>query len=126
MGRPSELDPQEFLPLHLLEFRILMALTGGDRHGYAIVKEIEARESSQKIFPANLYRRLRDLLGRALIEEAPAPAKAEPERRPRRYFRLTALGMAVAHSEATRLEELVRDARERDLLSATLSQSRVE
>ena len=53
--------PQSFLPLHPLELRVLLVLTEGEAHGYSIVKQIEDRERHlPKIYPANLYRRIRD------------------------------------------------------------------
>lgn len=107
-------DPRE-LPLHPLEFRILLVLLDGASHGYRIVKEIEAREGEGRIWPANLYRRMRDLLARGLIEETSAPRGEDAH--PRRvYVRVSALGRRVARAEAERLEELVADARARRLL----------
>lgn len=50
-------------PLHPLEFRILFVLLDGPARGYRIVKAIEAREAGHtRIYPANIYRRIRDLL----------------------------------------------------------------
>ncbi len=105
-------------PLHPLEFRILMGLQEGPRHGYSIVKEVEAAEGEgRRLFPANLYRRIRDLTSRGLIEETDPPEGGEMEGRPRRYFRLTERGVEVARAEAQRLQQLVVEARERGLLS---------
>ena len=108
-------DPQSFLPLHPLEFRILLVLLDGPGHGYAIVQAIEARDPEAAVYPANLYRRIRDLLGRGLLRDAAPPAGEDPEGR-RRYVAVTALGRAVARAEAERLEALVRDARAAALL----------
>jgi len=75
------------------------------------VKEIEARETTlPSIYPGNLYRRIRDLLAKGLLEDAEPPAAGDSDPR-RRYFRPTPLGKAVARAEARRLEELVREAR---------------
>jgi DNA-binding PadR family transcriptional regulator len=108
-----------FLPLHPLEFRILLILLGGPSHGYAIVQEIEERETElRSIYPANLYRRIRDLLAKGLLENAPPPdAEAADPRR--RYFRVTELGRAVARAETDRLEGVLAEARDRGLLSTT-------
>jgi DNA-binding PadR family transcriptional regulator len=96
------------LPLHPLELRILMALVDGPSYGTRIVEEVEAREGGRmRLYPANLYRRIRDLMGRKLLEEAPAPEGADPRRT---YVRLSALGRDVARAEARRLRELVDDA----------------
>ena len=48
-------------PLHPHEFRILLALMEGPSFGTRIVEEIERREKGTKLYPANLYRRIRDL-----------------------------------------------------------------
>lgn len=108
-------DAQAFLPLHPLEFRILLVLLDGASHGYRIVKEIEAREAGERIWPANLYRRIRDLLAKGLVEEA-LPPRADSADPRRSYVRVSALGRRVARAEARRLEELVADARARRLL----------
>ncbi len=101
--------------LHPLEFRILLVLLAGVSHGYRIVKEIEEREGSQ-VYPANLYRRIRDLLARGWIETCePEGSDAAGDRR-RTYVRLTDLGRAVARAEARRLAALVSDARAAELL----------
>ena len=94
------------LPLHPLEARILVVLTEGPAHGYRIVQEIEQRDSAwTKIFPANLYRRVRALSARGLISQT-AVADAP---RGRRSFELTSLGNAVAKAEAERMRDLLAD-----------------
>lgn len=118
MPSPSP-HPGSFLPLHPLEFRILMILLDGPSHGYAVVQEIEDREGVRgKIYPANLYRRIRDLLAHGLVEDAGPPEGESPDPR-RRYFRLTGLGKEVVRAEAERLGELLAEARGRGLFSTT-------
>lgn len=111
MSRPDD-DPRDYLPLHPLEFRILLALQDQARHGYAIVKDVEARAGeARKIFPANLYRRIRSLRASGLVADADPPAGEEPDdQRERRYFRLTRMGREVAVAEARRLRELLGEA----------------
>jgi len=70
-----------------------------------------------RLYPANLYRRIRDLMSRELLEEAPAPEGADPRRT---YVRLTQLGREVARAEARRLQELVDDAARLRLLPEAL------
>jgi DNA-binding PadR family transcriptional regulator len=92
-----------------------MALLDGPSYGTRIVEEIEAREgSSRKIYPANLFRRIRDLMEQGLIQDAPSPADADPRRS---YLRLTRRGRAVARAEARRLRDLVVEAERHRLLS---------
>lgn len=112
-------DPIGFLPLHPLEFRILLVLLDGPAHGYRIVKEVEARENEiSGIYPGNLYRRIRGLLSKGLLEEVDAPAGSDADPR-RKYFIPTSLGAAVAKAEGRRLENLVRDARAVGVISGS-------
>lgn len=107
----KKVDPLSFLPLHPLEARILLLLSEGEAHAYKIVKEIEQRDASwTTIFPANLYRRIRDLLAKGLIELV-HDSRAESGRA-RRTFRITELGAEVARCEWKRLEALIQDFRE--------------
>jgi DNA-binding PadR family transcriptional regulator len=111
---PPRVDPAAHLPLHPLEFRILLVLLEGPTHGYRIVQEIEAREAGRAaVYPANLYRRIRSLVAAGLVEEVAAPAGEDPRRR---YLSVTRAGHQVARAEAERLRELVADARALDLL----------
>ncbi len=117
MTKLRDPDVAVFLPLNPVVFRILMVLTEGERHGYSIVKEVEKESGGAiAIEPGNLYRSLRKLLAEGIIEEsARRPDPSDDDAR-RRYFRLSALGRRVVRAEAARLDELVRDARARDLL----------
>jgi DNA-binding PadR family transcriptional regulator len=106
--------------LTTLEFRILLVLMDGDLHGYGIAKEVERRDSSLgKIFPTNLYRRLRDMAQRGMIDHLPTAPDGDQKRR----FRITTFGRQVAREEAKRLEDLVLDARRYDLLSSRTASS---
>lgn len=110
MNELSE-DTKALLPLHPLAFRVLLVLIEGSAHGYRIIKEIEDKDGGWiRIFPANLYRRIRDLLAEGLVEETDAP-RGELDDPRRRYFRITARGRAIARLEAQRITELATDAR---------------
>lgn len=107
----SKPDVSSFLPLHPHTFRILVALREEERHGYAIVKELERDpEVVGRIMPANLYRRIRTLRDQGLIEESDERPDPEVEDQRRRYFRVTGLGDGVARAEAHRLKSLVERA----------------
>jgi DNA-binding PadR family transcriptional regulator len=104
--------PEDFLPLHPLELRILLAVIDAPSHAYRIVKAIEAAEGRRfKLHPANLYRRIRDLADKGLIEEVDAPDAEDTSDRPRTFYAATPLGRQVARAEAARLEELLKSAR---------------
>ena len=104
-----------------LNFEILLALAEGERHGWALVRELQSRDGSERILPANFYRTLRGMVAEGLIEHAPPPrAKRDDTGDPsrRRYFRVTAAGREAARLEARRLEALVRESRDKRLLPA--------
>lgn len=109
--------PEAFLPLTSVAFEILLALADGDRHGYSILQEIESRTGGVvSLHAGTLYRALARLLEGQLIEELDArPERSQDDER-RRYYRLTARGIAVARAEAARLEGQVSAARARRLL----------
>ena len=101
-------DPQSFLPLPQAQFHVLVALTAGDRHGYALMGAVE--ESSGGLIrmgPATLYGTLKNLVARGLVEESDRRAPSDDDQR-RRYYRLTGLGRATCRAEADRLSALVR------------------
>ncbi|MES2306354.1 MAG: helix-turn-helix transcriptional regulator [Gemmatimonadota bacterium] len=107
------LDPQELLPLHPLSFEILLLLLDGPAHAYLIVKQLaEQSPTGQLVMPANLYRRIRDMLEQELIAER--PVHDDPRRR--REFRITPLGKRVAQAEARRLQGALALARSKGLL----------
>jgi DNA-binding PadR family transcriptional regulator len=113
---PDALQP----PLKPLVFQVLLALAGGERHGWSLVRDLQTRGEFGGLMPGNFYRTLRGMLADGLIEESPrrrAAAGGEDDER-RRYFRLTAHGVDAAAAEARRLEGLVRESRERRLLSS--------
>lgn len=102
---------EDILPLHPEAFRILVILRDGERHGYAIVKELERDPGRPgRVLPANLYRRIRWLVDHGLIEESDARPDPELDDERRRYFRVTEFGEDVARAEAHRLQELLAGA----------------
>ena len=102
---------ERHLPMHPEAFRILLVLRGGERHGYALVKELERDPGRPgKVMPANLYRRIRSLLEHGLIAEAEERPDPSLDDQRRRYFAVTDLGEAVARAEARRLQSLLAGA----------------
>jgi DNA-binding PadR family transcriptional regulator len=98
----------DYLPLHPLEFQVLLALMDGVAHAYRIVRQVENRQPAwSRILPTNLYRRIWRLSGLSLIEEVPDKADTE---RPRKHFVITALGRQVVAAEAARLRGLLQEA----------------
>ena len=101
-------DPQSFLPLPQAQLHVLVALTEGERHGYAIMQAVEASSDGiVRMGPATLYGTLKRLVDSGLAEESEHRPLADDDER-RRYYRLTALGRRVCAAEADRLAGLVR------------------
>lgn len=107
-------DPTSLLPLPNAAFHILLAVADEDRHGYAIIQDVEVRTSGAlKLSPGTLYRSIQRMLEQGLLVEPrqrPAP-ELDDERR--RYYRITPFGRAVAEAESRRMSQLVRMARAR-------------
>ena len=104
-------DERQRTPLKPRVFQILLLLGDGERHGWSIVKELQAQAGDGKrILPGSLYRTLNEMMEKGLIEEAAdVPTNSEDGRR--RYLRVTELGIDTARAEAERLEDLVQTAR---------------
>jgi DNA-binding PadR family transcriptional regulator len=110
-------SPDSTLPLTPISFEILLALAEGDRHGYAILQQVEARTAGLlPLRTGTLYRALARLEETGLIDLVDGPA-ADDERR--RYYRITSKGRDIAREEAKRLEDQVAAARSRKLLSGS-------
>jgi DNA-binding PadR family transcriptional regulator len=115
--RPGRADARALLPLTPIVFQVLLALSGGDRHGYGIIREVDQRTDGLIVLrTGTLYAVLKRLLELDLVEESPRrPAPDEDDER-RRYYRVTAFGKAVTEAEARRLEALVALARDKRVL----------
>jgi len=102
-------DVSALLPLPPATFHILIALAEGDRHGYAVIQDIEARtHGAIRMSAGTLYRSFQRLVEQGLIVESlRRPAKILDDER-RRYYRLTSFGIAVARAEAARLAQMIR------------------
>ena len=79
-------DPRRFLPLTPAVFHVLLALAGGDRHGYGIILDVaEATGGDVTLRTGTLYTILKRLLDERLIVESDRrPVSADDDER-RRY-----------------------------------------
>jgi DNA-binding PadR family transcriptional regulator len=121
MVRPRRDEVDAHLPLKPLVFQVLLALAGGERHGWALVREVQMRGGFEGLMPGNFYRTLRTMLADGFIEESGDLRDRRQDDERRRYFRLTPLGSAVATAEARRLESLLLEARAKRLLPKSRS-----
>jgi DNA-binding PadR family transcriptional regulator len=97
------MEPEQYLPLQ-------EALAQEPRHGYAILKEVEALSQGRVVFSTGtLYGALARLLDQGLVERLEDDEEATG--RPRKTYRLTSLGRGVLAAETYRLEHLTQIAR---------------
>jgi DNA-binding PadR family transcriptional regulator len=106
------------MPLRPIEFHVLLALAGEERHGYAILQEVAALTGGElQPEPGTLYRALHRMLKDGWVAESARRPAADVDDERRRYYRLTAVGRRVASAEAERLSRLVAVARAHRLLT---------
>jgi DNA-binding PadR family transcriptional regulator len=110
-------DPQGFVPLSESVFQIMLSLVDRDRHGYGIIKEVEARTDGRvRLAPGTLYGAIKRLRHQGLIAEVAEKTDPELGDERRRYYALTGLGQRVVRAEATRIADLARHAAAKQLL----------
>ena len=114
--QPDRAEIDALLPLPPATFHILLALVDQERHGYAIIQDVEARtEGELRLSAGTLYRSVARMVEQGLIAEVTKRPAARLDDERRRYYRLTPFGTAVAKAEMARLSQLVRLARARGL-----------
>jgi DNA-binding PadR family transcriptional regulator len=97
-------------PLTPAVVHVLLALAGGERHGYAILKDVQRQSESRLRFgPGTIYGTLQRLMEAGWVEEADAPSNAEDPRR--KYYTLTRHGREALRTEVDRLGALLNVAR---------------
>lgn len=117
-NRPERQLPQQYLPLTVPVFQILLSLSDQDLHGYAIIQDIRERTAGEVDLTAStVYAAVKRLLDGCLIEELDTRLGTEDDDSRRRYYRITRLGMDVARLETARLERALKMARRKKLAS---------
>lgn len=113
---PRRRLPQQYLPLSVPVFQILLSLSDQDLHGYAIIQDIRARTAGEVTLTAStLYAAVKRLLDGRLIEELDTRPGPEDDDSRRRYYSITPLGVDVARLEMARLERALKMARQKKL-----------
>jgi DNA-binding PadR family transcriptional regulator len=104
-------------PLSAATLHILLALAGGNLHGYGIIKEVTRNSDGHyRLGPGTLYDNLKKLMDAGLV--ADAATSTSSKRKPvsskeddRRFYTLTKEGKNVLAAEVDRLQSVVREAK---------------
>lgn len=116
--------PEDYLPLTPAVFHILLALSDGEKHGYAIMRVVEETTRGRMVLgPGTLYGAVKRLLKGGLIVESDYRPDPVIDDSRRRYYKLTDLGREVLTAESERMADLVEHARRKDLLGAERASS---
>jgi DNA-binding PadR family transcriptional regulator len=106
-------------PLTPAVYHILLALADGEKHGYVIMKEVEAQTGGRiKMGPGTLYGSIKRMLSAGLIETADERPDPDMDDERRRYYRLTGLGQQAVRAESERLVQAVSVARQKRVLTS--------
>jgi len=104
----SDKSAEAHLPLPPAIFHMLLSLSDGERHGYALKREIRKRTDGKLNLGAGaLYGSIARMLERGFIIETDTRPDPHLDDERRRYYRITPLGRRVAQAEAQRMRQLV-------------------
>lgn len=109
-------------PLTPAVFHILLALSSGERHGYGIMKQVEA-DSQGKVTmgPGTLYGSLKRMLDAGLVRESDKRVDPEMDDERRIYYQITGVGTQALAAELERYKRIVTLAQERKLYPKTIA-----
>lgn len=97
---------------------VLLSLTDGEAHGYAIMQAIADRSrGAVKVAPGSLYFTLSRLLEADMIQAAEGVPDPDAEGPPRKVYAMTPFGRDVLRDEVARMADIVAFAKDRDLLA---------
>lgn len=103
---------QRLIPLTPAVFYVILALSSGPKHGYAIMQETTTlSDGGFRMGPATLYSTIQRLVELDLIREITDAAKEDS--RGRRYYDLTGMGHRLLKTEVTRMTAVVKMANAR-------------
>jgi DNA-binding PadR family transcriptional regulator len=112
---------QSTAPLTPAVLHILMALSTGERHGYGIMKEVEADSQGKvKMGPGTLYGSLGRMIDAGLIRESQKKVDPKMDDQRRVYYKITAVGQKALAAELQRYHDVVAVAQQRRLFPQTL------
>jgi DNA-binding PadR family transcriptional regulator len=105
----SDEEIQQILPLSLPVFHMLLSLMEGERHGYALKREILQRTDKRvNLGSGALYGAINKMLEQGLIVESDERPDPHLDDERRRYYGITPLGCRAIQAEVARLRALVQ------------------
>ena len=111
-------------PLTPAVLHILLALSTQERHGYGIMKQVEAESQGKvKMGPGTLYGSVRRMIESGLICESDKKIDPKMDDERRVYYRITALGRKTLAAELQRYHDVIAVAREKSLLPKAIGWS---
>ena len=107
-------------PLTPAVFHILLALSSGERHGYGIMKQVEADSQGKVSMGAGtLYGSLKRMLDAGLVKESDKRVDPEMDDERRIYYQITGVGAKALAAELDRYKRIVSLAQEKKLFPKT-------
>lgn len=114
--------PTAHSPLTPAVFHILLALSGGARHGYGIMKQVELDSlGTVKMGAGTLYGSLKRMLDAGLVAESDKRVDPAMDDERRIYYRVTSTGAQALAAELERYRRIVALANERKLHPKTFA-----
>ena len=102
--------PRPDPPLSEATFYIILSISPGPKHGYAILKDVQSlSEGRVTLSTGTLYGAIRRLLEEGWIERTEDPLRDQTARK-RQTYALTGKGRRALDAETTRLRAMVRAA----------------
>jgi len=112
-------------PLTPAVLHILLALSTQERHGYGIMKQVEADSQGRvKMGPGTLYGSLGRMINTGLIGQSDKKVDPALDDERRIYYKITALGQQALVAELERYRQVVAVAQEKRLWGNPLSYAR--
>jgi DNA-binding PadR family transcriptional regulator len=109
-------------PLTPAVFHILLALSSGERHGYGIMKQVEADSQGKVSMGAGtLYGSLKRMLDAGLVQESDKRVDPEMDDERRIYYQITGAGAEALAAELERYQRIVSVAQQRKLFPKTFA-----
>ncbi len=103
-------DPEKPSPLSTATLHILLALAGGDLHGYGIIQEVAHHSDGHyRMGPGTLYDNLKKLMDAGLVAEVTKRKSQKDD--DRRFYNLTSDGRSSLATEVDRLQNVIKEAR---------------